>query len=69
MGACAAGHASYALAPACSRDASPAEIVLEGAVSPGDENEEGPFGEYPGDVVSGTNTRPVFPLTVLTYRQ
>lgn len=51
------------------RDASPAEIVLEGAVSPGDENEEGPFGEYPGDVVSGTNTRPVFPLTVLTYRQ
>lgn len=45
-----------------------AEIVLEGTVSPGDEKEEGPFGEYPGYVVSGTNARPVFRLTALTYR-
>lgn len=45
-----------------------AEIVLEGTVSPGDEKLEGPFGEYPGYVVSGQNQRPVFRLSALTYR-
>lgn len=45
-----------------------AEIVLEGTVSPGDDRDEGPFGEYPGYVVSGTNPRPVFRLSALTFR-
>ena len=45
-----------------------AEIVLEGTVSPNDDLPEGPFGEYPGYVVSGTNARPVFRLSALTFR-
>lgn len=45
-----------------------AEIVLEGTVSPGDELPEGPFGEYPGYVVSGSNPRPVFRLSAMTFR-
>lgn len=45
-----------------------AEIVLEGRVTPGDLHPEGPFGEYPGYVTPGTNDRPVFRLTALTYR-
>ena len=45
-----------------------AEIVLEGTVAPGDDLPEGPFGEYPGYVVSGTNPRPVFRLSALTFR-
>jgi len=32
-----------------------AEIVLEGTIAPGDLKKEGPFGEYPGYVVSGSN--------------
>ena len=39
-----------------------AEIVLEGIIAPGDLKEEGPFGEYPGYVVSGKNLRPVLRL-------
>ena len=45
-----------------------AEIVLEGTCAPGDLKEEGPFGEYPGYVVSGTNPRPVFRLSAMTWR-
>ncbi|HEY8857157.1 MAG TPA: UbiD family decarboxylase [Rugosibacter sp.] len=45
-----------------------AEIVLEGTVSPGDEKAEGPFGEYPGYIVSGSNPRPVFRVSALTFR-
>lgn len=45
-----------------------AEIVLEGTCAPGDLKEEGPFGEYPGYVVSGTNPRPLFRLSAMTWR-
>jgi 4-hydroxy-3-polyprenylbenzoate decarboxylase len=45
-----------------------AEIVIEGTVTPGDELLEGPRGEYPGYVVSGSNLRPVLRVTALTYR-
>ena len=45
-----------------------AEIVLEGTITPGDEMMEGPFGEYPGYVVSGSNLRPVLRLSALTFR-
>ena len=45
-----------------------AEIVLEGTCAPGDLKPEGPFGEYPGYVVSGTNDRPVFRLSAMTWR-
>ncbi len=45
-----------------------AEIVLEGTIAPGDQKEEGPFGEYPGYVVSGSNPRPVFRLSAMTFR-
>ena len=45
-----------------------AEFVLEGTVSPGDDLPEGPFGEYPGYVVSGQNERPAFRLSAMTFR-
>jgi 4-hydroxy-3-polyprenylbenzoate decarboxylase len=45
-----------------------AEIVLEGTIAPGDQKKEGPFGEYPGYVVSGSNLRPVFRLSAMTFR-
>ena len=45
-----------------------AEVVLEGTVSPGDTKPEGPFGEYPGYVVSGVIDRPVYRLSAITYR-
>lgn len=45
-----------------------AEVVLEGTVAPGDTRPEGPFGEYPGYVVSGVIDRPVYRLSAITYR-
>ena len=45
-----------------------AEVVLEGTLTPGDYKPEGPFGEYPGYVVSGVVDRPVFRLSAVTYR-
>ncbi|WP_372717231.1 UbiD family decarboxylase [Immundisolibacter sp.] len=45
-----------------------AEVVLEGTLAPGDTKAEGPFGEYPGYVVSGVVDRPVYRLSAITYR-
>lgn len=45
-----------------------AEIVIEGVVLPGERKAEGPFGEYPGYVVSGVVERPVFHVNAITYR-
>jgi len=45
-----------------------AEVVLEGTLAPGDTKPEGPFGEYPGYVVSGVIDRPVFRLSAITHR-
>lgn len=45
-----------------------AEIVLEGEILPNERRDEGPFGEYPGYVVSGVVPRPVFKVNAITYR-
>jgi 4-hydroxy-3-polyprenylbenzoate decarboxylase len=45
-----------------------AEIVIEGVVQPGEKRAEGPFGEYPGYVVSGVLERPVFRVKAVTHR-
>lgn len=45
-----------------------AEIVIEGVVRPGERRAEGPFGEYPGYVVSGVVERPVFSVHAITHR-
>jgi 4-hydroxy-3-polyprenylbenzoate decarboxylase len=45
-----------------------AEIVIEGVVQPGEKKAEGPFGEYPGYVVSGVVERPVFRVNAITHR-
>jgi 4-hydroxy-3-polyprenylbenzoate decarboxylase len=45
-----------------------AEFVVEGTVTPGDVQEEGPFGEYPGYTVSESFQRPVFRISAITHR-
>ena len=45
-----------------------AEIVIEGTISPGDFQLEGPFGEYPGYVAADRIERPVFRVSAVTYR-
>ena len=45
-----------------------AELVIEGTISPGDVQDEGPFGEYPGYVVADVAKRPVFRISAITYR-
>lgn len=45
-----------------------AEIIMEGIVTPGDEKEEGPFGEFTGYYSGGRSLRPVFRITCITHR-
>ena len=45
-----------------------AEIVVEGVILPHERKEEGPFGEYPGYVVSGTVARPILKVSAITHR-
>ena len=45
-----------------------AELVIEGMIRPGDIKPEGPFGEYPGYVVTGEVERPVFRVSGVTHR-
>ncbi|OLF14183.1 ubiquinone biosynthesis protein UbiD [Actinophytocola xinjiangensis] len=45
-----------------------AEVVIEGHVSPGRDADEGPFGEFPGYLVSGTGREPVYTITAITHR-
>jgi 4-hydroxy-3-polyprenylbenzoate decarboxylase len=45
-----------------------AEIVIEGVIQPGERRAEGPFGEYPGYVVSGVVERPVLKVHAVTHR-
>ncbi|MEH2920985.1 UbiD family decarboxylase [Samsonia erythrinae] len=45
-----------------------AEIVIEGHVSIEREAEEGPFGEYPGYVVTEKSLQPVYHVECITYR-
>lgn len=45
-----------------------AELVLEGTISPGDLLPEGPFGEFPGYVVTGEVEREVLRVSAVTYR-
>ncbi|HUY19542.1 MAG TPA: UbiD family decarboxylase [Candidatus Binataceae bacterium] len=45
-----------------------AEIVMEGTIHPDELRDEGPFGEYPGYVISGVVKRPVFRLSAVTHR-
>jgi 4-hydroxy-3-polyprenylbenzoate decarboxylase len=45
-----------------------AEIVIEGSIQPAERRAEGPFGEYPGYVVSGVVERPVFRVNAITHR-
>ncbi|WP_408617817.1 UbiD family decarboxylase [Celerinatantimonas sp. YJH-8] len=45
-----------------------AEIVIEGHVSLDRDAEEGPFGEYPGYVVTDTSMQPVYHIECISYR-
>ncbi|WNJ94264.1 UbiD family decarboxylase [Vibrio ruber] len=45
-----------------------AEIVIEGHISIERDSEEGPFGEYPGYVVTETSMQPVYHVECITYR-
>lgn len=44
------------------------EIVIEGVIHPNELRDEGPFGEYPGYVVSGVVPRPLYRVNCITYR-
>lgn len=44
------------------------EIVIEGHVSVDRDADEGPFGEYPGYVVTETSKQPVYHVECITYR-
>jgi len=45
-----------------------AELVLEGSLTPGDQEEEGPFGEFTGYYSGERARRPVFRMTCVTHR-
>ena len=45
-----------------------AELVLEGTIAPGDLLPEGPFGEFPGYVVTGEVKRNVLRVSAVTHR-
>jgi 2,5-furandicarboxylate decarboxylase 1 len=45
-----------------------AEIVIEGAIHPGELREEGPFGEFTGHYGGHKAPRPVIRVTAITYR-
>lgn len=45
-----------------------AEIVLEGEVPPGVREDEGPFGEFQGYLLTGTGMNPVFRVKAITMR-
>jgi 4-hydroxy-3-polyprenylbenzoate decarboxylase len=45
-----------------------AELVLEGTIAPEDRLPEGPFGEFPGYVVTGELEREVLRVSAVTYR-
>jgi UbiD family decarboxylase len=46
-----------------------AEIVLEGTIAPGEEKEEGPFGEFTGYYGDRRVRRPVFKINCMTHRR
>jgi UbiD family decarboxylase len=46
-----------------------AEIVLEGTITPGDEKEEGPFGEFTGYYSEARTRRPVFRIHCVSHRK
>jgi 2,5-furandicarboxylate decarboxylase 1 len=46
-----------------------AEMVLEGEVPPGVREEEGPFGEFHGYLLSGKGLNPVFEVRAITMRR
>lgn len=45
-----------------------AEIVIEGYIDPGEQREEGPFGEYPGYYGEVPSPSPVMRVTAVTHR-
>lgn len=45
-----------------------AELVIEGTIAPGDLLPEGPFGEFPGYVVTGEHDREVLRVSAVTHR-
>ncbi|WP_416904736.1 UbiD family decarboxylase [Micromonospora echinospora] len=45
-----------------------AELVIEGTVSTDRDADEGPFGEYPGYLVTETSRQPVYTVTAVTHR-